>query len=187
MFIDFCLKKLSVFSQHIGKKKTNEYLNPAEQIPRNWNVDQLSVLITFWDITKWHSINISWKELMECMSEHTGLISSLSLLLVQSQAARWKAATPEQLTGAQLYLNIAKSGYLFHAVGNVTEHFCPSICLYVCLPVTPFSQCLYHHEIYRIYYHCKRWCPCNRSNSEVKGPGHRGPNKFWPNLGVSGL
>ena len=44
---------------------------------------------------------------------------ALSLLLVQTQAARWKAATPEQLTGAHLYLDIAKSGYLFHAVGNV--------------------------------------------------------------------
>ena len=32
-------------------KKTNEYLYAAEQIPRNWNVDQLSVLITSWDIT----------------------------------------------------------------------------------------------------------------------------------------
>ena len=50
IFIDFCLKKQSVFSQHIGKK-TNEYLNSAEQILENWNVDQLSVLITSWDIT----------------------------------------------------------------------------------------------------------------------------------------
>ena len=50
IFIDFCLKKLNVFSQHIGKK-TNEYLNSAEQMPKNWNVDQLSVLITSWDIT----------------------------------------------------------------------------------------------------------------------------------------
>ena len=31
-------------------KKTNEYLNSAEQISQNWNVDQLSVLITSWDI-----------------------------------------------------------------------------------------------------------------------------------------
>ena len=45
VFIDFCLKKLNVFSQHIGKN-TNEYLNSTEQIPRNWNVDQLSKLIT---------------------------------------------------------------------------------------------------------------------------------------------
>ena len=41
-------------------------------------------------------------------------ISSLSLLHVQTQAARWKAAAPEQLTGVHLYLHIAKSGYLFH-------------------------------------------------------------------------
>ena len=34
-------------------------------------------------------------------------INSLSLLLVQTQAARWKAATPDQLTGAHLYLDIA--------------------------------------------------------------------------------
>ena len=45
IFIDFSLKKLNVFSQNIGKK-TNEYLNFTEQIPRNWNVDQLSMLIT---------------------------------------------------------------------------------------------------------------------------------------------
>ena len=45
IFIDFCLKKLNVFSQHVGQK-TNEYLNSSEQIPRNWNVDQLSMLIT---------------------------------------------------------------------------------------------------------------------------------------------
>ena len=50
---------------------------------------------------------------------HRPSISSLSLLLVQTQAARWKAATPEQLAGAHLYLDIAKSGCLFHAVGNV--------------------------------------------------------------------
>ena len=49
IFIDFCLKQLNVFSQHIGQK-TNEYLNSAEQTPKNWNVDQLSVLITSWDI-----------------------------------------------------------------------------------------------------------------------------------------
>ena len=49
IFIGFCLKKINVFSQHIGKK-TNEYLNSADQIPRNWNVDHISVLITSWDI-----------------------------------------------------------------------------------------------------------------------------------------
>ena len=31
LFIDFCLKKLNVFSQHIGTK-TNEYLDSTEKI-----------------------------------------------------------------------------------------------------------------------------------------------------------
>ena len=37
------------------------------------------------------------------------------MLIVQTQAARWKAADPEQLTGAHLYLDIVKSGDLFHS------------------------------------------------------------------------
>ena len=53
-------------------------------------------------------------------------ISSLSLLRVQTQAARWKATTPQQLTSAHLYLDIAKSGYLFHDVGNAMHWItCP--------------------------------------------------------------
>ena len=38
----------------------------------------------------------------------SGPISSLSLLLVQTQAARWKAVGPEQLTGAHLEIDITK-------------------------------------------------------------------------------
>ena len=56
------------------------------------------------------------------MSEHTGPISSLSLLLVQTKVTRWKAAAPEQLTGTHLYLVIAKSGYLFHGHSNGMHH-----------------------------------------------------------------
>ena len=52
------------------------------------------------------------------------------MLLVQTQAARWKPATPEQLNGAHLYLDIAKSGYLFHAVGNVMTGSVQVIILY---------------------------------------------------------
>ena len=44
-FIDSCLKKLNVFSQHIGKE-TDEYLNSAEQITMNSNVNQVFALIT---------------------------------------------------------------------------------------------------------------------------------------------
>ena len=49
-FIDFCPKKLNKFFQQIGKK-TNDYLNSAEQITKNWHVNLVSVLITSWDIT----------------------------------------------------------------------------------------------------------------------------------------
>ena len=59
---------------------------------------------------------------MECMSEHTGLISSYQLLVIAACTdTRWKAAPTEQLTGAHLYLDIAKSGYLFHGfAGGMT-------------------------------------------------------------------
>ena len=52
-------------------------------------------------------------------------INSLSLLLVQTQAERWKAAAAEQLTGVHLYLDIATSGYLFHDSSGIT------MCYYV--------------------------------------------------------
>ena len=47
-------------------------------------------------------------------------ISSLS----QTEAARWNAVAPEQLTGAHLYQNIAKSGYLYHShSGGMASQF----------------------------------------------------------------
>ena len=36
------------------------------------------------------------------------------MLRVQTQATKRKAVAPEQLIGAHLYLDIARSGYLFH-------------------------------------------------------------------------
>ena len=86
IFIDYCLKKLNVFSQHIGKKKPNKYLNSAEQITRNWYVDQLSVLI----------------------NEHTGLISTYQLIITAActnTGGKMKGSHPEQLTGAHLYID----------------------------------------------------------------------------------
>ena len=50
LYFDFCLKKLNLFSQHIGKE-TNEYLNYTEKITRNWNVNLVVALIISWDIT----------------------------------------------------------------------------------------------------------------------------------------
>ena len=45
IFIDFCLKKLNVFSHHIGKKKT-----PNIWIPQNKSLG-IEMLINFLDIT----------------------------------------------------------------------------------------------------------------------------------------
>ena len=69
------------------------------------------------------------------MSTHafSAPISSLLLLLVQTWAARWKATTPEQLTGARLYPDIAKSCYLFHAFENVMEIFENCAWLVICI------------------------------------------------------
>ena len=53
---------------------------------------------------------------MERMSGHTGLISSYQLLITAACTN-----TPEQLTGAHLYLDIVMSGYLCHTVGNVMD------------------------------------------------------------------
>ena len=53
---------------------------------------------------------------MERMSEHAGLISSYQILITaacRNTACKTKGNHPEQLTGALLYLDIAKSGYLF--------------------------------------------------------------------------
>ena len=58
------------------------------------------------------------------------------------------------------------------------EHFYPSVYLSVRPPVcyTFFTMflSLYHHDIFRNYYHWQTWCPCKRSRSEVKGQSHRG-------------
>ena len=50
---------------------------------------------------------------MERMSEHTGLISSYQLLITTAQTN----------TGGKMYLDIAKSGYLFYGYsGGVLYH-----------------------------------------------------------------
>ena len=50
----------------------------------------------------------------------------------------------------------------------------PSVCLSVCHTFFTMFPSSYHHEIFRIYYHGQKWCPCKRSRSEVKGQGHIG-------------
>ena len=53
----------------------------------------------------------------------------------------------------------------------------------VCHTFFTMFPTLYHHEIFRNYYHWPTWCPCKRSRSEVKGQGHTGQKNadFDPN------
>ena len=57
----------------------------------------------------------------------------------------------------------------------------------VCYTFFTMFLSLYHHEIFRSYYHWQKWCPRKRSRSEVKDQGHKCQYKFCPNFGVSGL
>ena len=43
---------------HSNASCVRVYPNSAGKIHRNWNVDQVSVLITSWDITQWCNINL---------------------------------------------------------------------------------------------------------------------------------
>ena len=56
-------------------------------------------------------------------------ISSFQLLSTPTRTAIWKAAAPEQVTGAHLYLDIAKSGYPFHGYsGGMGRDFIVAWC-----------------------------------------------------------
>ena len=99
IFIDFCLKKLNVFSRHIGKE--NKWIsgfrrtNPQEL--KCWSTFCVNYFLRYYlmmqlqPIVKRVNVTHEW-------AHRSVSISSLSLLLVQTQAARWKSATPEQLS-----------------------------------------------------------------------------------------
>ena len=51
-----------------------------------------------------------------------------------------------------------------------------SVCLSVCLSHLFKFPSSNHHDIFRNYYQCRKWWPCKRSRSRVKGEGQRGQN-----------
>ena len=55
---------------------------------------------------------------------------------------------------------------------SVPLSVCPSACHTFLIMVSSS----YHQQIFRSYYPWKRWCPCKRSKSEVKGQGDWGQN-----------
>ena len=69
----------------------------------------------------------------------------------------------------------AQFGFIFVLSGDqaalwMVQFFCLSVCHTICIMFSSSS----HHEIFRSYYHWQKWCPCNRSRSEIKGQGRRG-------------
>ena len=113
MFIDFCLKKLNVFSQHIGKKNKciSEFRRTNPRELKCWSTFCVNYFLRYYLMTQHQPIvkrvNGTHEWAHRAYQLLSAPISSLSLLRVQTQAARWKAATPEQLTGAHLHLDIS--------------------------------------------------------------------------------
>ena len=110
VFIDFRVKKLNVFSQHSGQNKwMSEFRRTNHKDLKCQSSFCFNYFLRYYMMMQ-HQPIVKWMSTNNLL----GHISSLSLLFVQTQTARWKAAAPEQLTDAHLYLDIAKSGYLFH-------------------------------------------------------------------------
>ena len=54
------------------------------------------------------------------------------------------------------------------ATKQLYEWYFLSVCLSVCHTFLTMFSSSYHHEIFRSYYHWRKWCPCKRSRSKVK-------------------
>ena len=107
IFIDFCLKKLSVFSQHISKNKwISEFRRTNPQELKCWSTFCVNYFLRYYlmmqhqPLVKRVNGRHEWAH-----GPYPASISSLSLLLVQTHAARWKTADTKQQTGANLYLD----------------------------------------------------------------------------------
>ena len=84
IFIDYCLKKLNVFSQHIGKKNKwiSEFHRTNHQKLKCWSIFCLNYFLSYY-----------------LMMQHQPIVNRVPICTK----------------------TIAKSGYLFHAVGNVAN------------------------------------------------------------------
>ena len=164
VFIDFCLKKLNVFPNILVKKQTNI------RIPKNKS-QGIKILCSFcvnyflrYYIMMQHQPIVKIFNWGEWVSTQvlSAPISSLSLLLLQTQAARWKASVPEQLTGAHMYLKIGKSDYPFHGYSSGTcRVFCSDLNVSCHCLRQPWStldeQSIFQQYIFRLRHLCFQW------------------------------
>ena len=75
--------------------------------------------------------------------------------------------------------------YFLAATKQLLEQFSLYVSPSACDTFVTMFLSSHHFEIFSSYYHWQKWYPYKSSMSEVKGQGHRGENKFCPNLGVS--
>ena len=117
IFIDFCLKKLNVFSQHIGKK-TNKYLNSEVQIIGNWNVNSSFCVNYFLR----YYLKMQHQPIVKRVNgAHKWAHRPYQLLITAActnTGHKMKGSRPRAADQCPLYLDIAKSGYLFHGYSS---------------------------------------------------------------------
>ena len=95
----------------------------------------------------------------------------------------WSLIEPDEIPLHSLYCGCSCNQAALWMVQSVR----PSVNLSARHTIFIMFRSLYHHEIFTHYYPWRKRCACKRSRSEDKGQGHRGQNKFCPNLGISEL
>ena len=109
VFVDFCLNKLNVFSQHIGKK--NKWISEFHRTnPRElkcWSIFYVNYFLRYYLMMQHQPIVKRVNGTHEWAHRPYQPLSAPKHCCLYKQAARWKAATLDQLTGAHLYFDIA--------------------------------------------------------------------------------
>ena len=124
IFIDFCLKKLNVFfpTYWLKNKWISEFYRTNPKELKCWSTFCVDYFLRYFLIMQHQTIVKTVNETHEWAHRPYQLPWAPSHgCLYKHRRQDTKAATPEKLTGAHLYLDIAKSGYLFHAVGHVMK------------------------------------------------------------------
>ena len=95
----------------------------------------------------------------------SALISSLSLALVQTQAAGWKRALLGSVTCALLYLEVANSGLSLHTASVDKEQGCIRGDVYtyicICIYIYTYIYCISELEVWPQEWEQQRQIPMN--------------------------
>ena len=114
VFIDFCLKKLNAFSQHILKKWVCEFCRTNHKELKCYSSFCVNYSLRYYLMMQHQPIVKRVNGAHEWVHRPYQLLSAPYHCCLYKHRRQKKATAPEQLTSAHLYLCIAKSGYLFH-------------------------------------------------------------------------